>query len=203
MIARLFLLLSLSLGLFLSGPSESFAQTLSQPVSVTVAETGGELIAATRAKVEAIKLELNQIETGLERRQLSEVMLNSSRQRLDDISADLRKITDEFEYRTKHKVVAKRHANHKQNGGRDDQRRHQSLFMHIQPGGNKRPALIQHHRQGNQKGRHQENLERHHEGRDDRGRDQGQRRFARQGHGRPRAADRRDQIGRASCRERV
>jgi len=32
----------------------------------------------------------------LERRQLSEAMLNSSRQRLDDISADLRKISDEF-----------------------------------------------------------------------------------------------------------
>ena len=96
MIARLFLLLSLSLALSVSGPSESFAQTLSQPVSVNVAETGGELIAATRAKVEAIKLELNQIETGLERRQLTEVMLSSARQRLDDISADLRKISDEF-----------------------------------------------------------------------------------------------------------
>ena len=96
MIARLFLLLTLSLSPFLFSSSLSSAQTLSQPISVNISETGGELISSIRSKVEAIKLELNQIERGLERRQLSEAMLNSSRQRLDDISADLRKISDEF-----------------------------------------------------------------------------------------------------------
>ena len=97
MIARFFLLLSVSLWFGWTMPSApSHAQTMSQPASANVTETGGEGMSATRSQVDAIKLELNQIETGLERRQLTEAVLNSSRQRLEEISAGLRKFSDEL-----------------------------------------------------------------------------------------------------------
>jgi small-conductance mechanosensitive channel len=53
-------------------------------------------IAAVKAQVEGLKLELNQIEAGLERRSLSTEVLGVQRQRLDDIGIQLRKFGDEL-----------------------------------------------------------------------------------------------------------
>lgn len=49
-----------------------------------------------KAQVEGLKLELNQIEAGLERRSLSTDVLVSQRQRLDDIGLVLRKFSDDL-----------------------------------------------------------------------------------------------------------
>ncbi len=53
-------------------------------------------IASVKAQVEGLKLELNQIEAGLERRSLSTEVLTVQRQRLDDIGIQLRKFGDEL-----------------------------------------------------------------------------------------------------------
>ncbi len=73
--------------------------------AVAQAQTGtngsaGEVLSATRQQVDAIKLELNQIEAGLERRQLTESSLATARQRLEDVSASLRKFSDELSPRS-------------------------------------------------------------------------------------------------------
>lgn len=72
------------------------AQSLLAAPGATTDQTQSETQPATRAQVEAFKLELNQIEIGLERRQLTQGVLASSRQRLDEISAVLRKFTEEL-----------------------------------------------------------------------------------------------------------
>jgi potassium efflux system protein len=72
------------------------AQSLLPVTAEKSDQTQSETQPATRAQVEAFKLELNQIEIGLERRQLTQGVLASSRQRLDEISAVLRKFTEEL-----------------------------------------------------------------------------------------------------------
>ncbi|MCX7316348.1 MAG: DUF3772 domain-containing protein [Hyphomicrobiales bacterium] len=56
----------------------------------------GVNLAAVKAQVEGLKLELNQIEAGLERRALSTEVLVVQRQRLDDIGIQLRKFGEEL-----------------------------------------------------------------------------------------------------------
>ena len=94
---RLFLLLvaALWIALFASDRPVSAQALLQKPVSSSD-QTQSETSPATRGQVEAFKLELNQIEIGLERRQLNEAVLNSSRQRLEEINAVLRKFSDEL-----------------------------------------------------------------------------------------------------------
>ena len=95
--ARLFLLLVTGLWTaFLALPEPCLAQGLLQTQSPSTEQAQTETMPATRPQVEAFKLELNQIEIGLERRQLTEAVLNSSRQRLEEISAVLRKFSDEL-----------------------------------------------------------------------------------------------------------
>ncbi len=56
----------------------------------------GVNLAAVKSQVEGLKLELNQIEAGLERRALSTEVLVVQRQRLDDIGIQLRKFGEEL-----------------------------------------------------------------------------------------------------------
>ena len=56
----------------------------------------GVNLAAVKAQVEGLKLELNQIEAGLERRALSNEVLVVQRQRLDDIGKQMRLTGDEL-----------------------------------------------------------------------------------------------------------
>ena len=69
---------------------------LAQSTSAAVESGTGINIASVKAQVEGLKLELNQIEAGLERRSLSTELLGVQRQRLDDIGIQLRKFGDEL-----------------------------------------------------------------------------------------------------------
>ena len=75
---RLFLLLvaALWIALFASDRPVSAQALLQKPVSSSE-QAQSETTPATRGQVEAFKLELNQIEIGLERRQLNEAVLNA------------------------------------------------------------------------------------------------------------------------------
>ena len=79
-----------------------------------------------------------------------------------------RKALDEREHLPEHEVIAKGHADEKQHSAGDHQRQDQLLLMRIQARRHKRPHLPEHEWQSQQKGRHQQDLERHHEGRDHR-----------------------------------
>ena len=69
---------------------------LAQSTSAAAESGTGINIASVKAQVEGLKLELNQIEAGLERRSLSTELLGVQRQRLDDIGIQLRKFGDEL-----------------------------------------------------------------------------------------------------------
>lgn len=69
---------------------------LAQSTSAAAESGTGINIASVKAQVEGLKLELNQIEAGLERRSLSNELLGVQRQRLDDIGIQLRKFGDEL-----------------------------------------------------------------------------------------------------------
>ena len=79
------------------------------------------------------------------------------------------KALDEGKHLAKHKEVAKRHAQKEQKGARHHQREHQLFLVRVQTRRHKGPHLVQHHRQGQQKSGHQQNLERHQKRRDHRG----------------------------------
>ena len=97
MSARLLLCLIAGMWIGFSVPASPVAaQALLQTPLAGNEPVQGETTPATRGQVEAFKLELNQIEIGLERRQLTQGVLASSRQRLDEISAVLRKFTEEL-----------------------------------------------------------------------------------------------------------
>ena len=72
------------------------ALALAQSTSGTSEGGTGINLAAVKAQVEGLKLELNQIEAGLERRALSNEVLVVQRQRLDDIGIQLRKFGDDL-----------------------------------------------------------------------------------------------------------
>jgi hypothetical protein len=68
-----------------------------------------------------------------------------------DDEFDPRPTLDELEDLTEHKEITKCHAHEKQDRAGNDQRHDQFFFMRIQSWGNKRPYLVKHHGQSDQK----------------------------------------------------
>ena len=83
-----------------------------------------------------------------------------------------REALDEGEDLAEDEEVAEADAEEEQQRARDDERQDHLLLVHVQARGDERPRLVEDDRQGDQERRHQRDLHRHEERRDDVGRDQ-------------------------------
>ena len=75
-------------------------------------------------------------------------------------------------WRSTHPLGNFTYSNEKQQGAGDDEWHHQFFLVGVKTGRNKRPSLVEDHRQGNQEASHEHDLQGHHERRNDRGGDQ-------------------------------